>query len=55
MGARKIYIIDHGSTVPVWDVVEDYVHAGIVDYSYVMVRGAHAPATSVTPVTAVIG
>jgi Glycosyltransferase family 92 len=38
MGAGKIYIIDHGSTVPVQDSIQDYIYAGTVDYAYVTVR-----------------
>jgi Glycosyltransferase family 92 len=37
LGAGHIYVWDHSSTPPMQDVMQDYIDAGIVNYTYVEV------------------
>jgi Glycosyltransferase family 92 len=41
LGAGKIYVVDHGSSVPLQGLLQGYIEAGIVDYVYVTVRRGH--------------
>jgi hypothetical protein len=43
MGASKIYLYDHNSTVPIIHFIRNYVTSGLVDYKYADFAGSRYP------------